>query len=192
MDLYRVLISSFLVVFVPQLCPAGGDDPTGPHDCTINEQVTDLSYVNLVALGLNGATAIWMLLTFVVEFVRERWLIRKFEANENFSLDTLRIQLTQAPELRDKLGRRNRVYFIMMLVATLMQIANMILSGIIVFAYFYNGVKTITTCVGCMDAGVRSSFSALASVCIALVAMHLSYKLSPQPAQVCTQPSPPQ
>ncbi len=144
-DVYRVLVSSFLAIVVPQTCPGWEDGSGVPHDCSLLEQVTDLTTFNTVALCLNGATAGVMLVAFANEYVRERWLIRHFIADENAPLDALRADIEAHAVLKRKLAWFNVRYILLMALATGMQITNIAVSGVLIFSDYPDGLKSWTT-----------------------------------------------
>ena len=148
-DIYRVLYSSFLAIFVTQQCPAGEGGTTVDHVCSLTEQVTDLTVFNNVALGLNGATAIVMLIAFADEFVRERWMIKHLRMNEEIPMDALNQELKDGhPILERKLFWFNIRYIIFMSVAATTQVANIVVSGILVFRDYYGGLQTACVSIG--------------------------------------------
>ncbi len=80
-ELYRVMVSSLLILFVPQKC----DD----HICSLLENVPtgDLNDKNTVGLMINFITMGAFLFMYAFEIRREEKLIRILEVNNNISTD---------------------------------------------------------------------------------------------------------
>ena len=79
LELYRVMISSLLVVFVPQNCNG--------KICTIMENYKSDNVRYTIALGSNYITMISFLLMYMCEIRREEKLIKVLEVNNTISTD---------------------------------------------------------------------------------------------------------
>ena len=71
LELYRVLMGAFLMVFVPQKC---GDDI-----CSINENIDRTDALSRVTLGANTITMFAFLVLYIIEVKRENKLITYLE-----------------------------------------------------------------------------------------------------------------
>lgn len=80
-ELYRVMVSSLLILFVPQKC----DD----HICSLLENIPtgDLNDKNTIGMMINFITMGAFLLMYAFEIRREEKLIRILEVNNNISTD---------------------------------------------------------------------------------------------------------
>lgn len=136
LDAYRILIGSFYVVFVPQLCE--------DHTCTLEENVTNLSRLNEAALGLNAIFAFITLTGFIVEYKRERWMVKHLEVDPKKADENLVTEITSYPTLEVSLKRKNKMYRNIFYTIAVLGVANIATSGVLVFEY-NEGFKTATT-----------------------------------------------
>ncbi len=83
LELYRVMISSLLIVFVPQTCYSEGE----PHICTIVENLQSDNTRYLVGLIINFVTMCSFLVLYICEIRREEKLIKVLEVNNKTSTD---------------------------------------------------------------------------------------------------------
>jgi len=79
LELYRVMVSSLLLLFIPQSC--------GDHACSLDENLSepDPQYKN--GFILNYLTVAAFVLLYVTEIRREEKLIKLLEVNPNISTD---------------------------------------------------------------------------------------------------------
>jgi len=166
---YTCFISSFFAVFVPQKCAntyyvgtanATGVVPLGSlgctlaggtltcyHDCTFAENTyVDIDPFNILVLVVNGISAVLMLAGFFVELHRERWMILHLDVDAGKADDNLAVDFKFVPSLEKRLLNINGHYFRVFVAITVVQVANVILSGFLIFSpTFYNGYRSITT-----------------------------------------------
>jgi hypothetical protein len=148
---FNVVMASLLVVFVPQLCPG---DPTNadivmrtPHDCTLNENFTDLITINKWALTFNFVSLFFYLLMFTIEYYREAFLLLFLEVDQNKAMDYLPIELKEHSKIRMILRRWNVMLFLCSITAILTTVINIILSSIVIYKYYYVGPRSVTVLV---------------------------------------------
>ena len=67
LELYRVLMGAFLMVFVPQKC--------GDNICSINENIDRTDTLSRITLAANTITMFSFLILYIVEVKRENKLI---------------------------------------------------------------------------------------------------------------------
>lgn len=79
LELYRVMISSLLIIFVPQKC----DD----HVCSLMENLHSDNNMYFVGLIINYITGISFIIMYIFEMRREEKLIKLLEVNKNISTD---------------------------------------------------------------------------------------------------------
>lgn len=79
LELYRVMISSLLIIFVPQKC--------GDHVCTLMENLHADNQMYSIGLIINYITLISFLLMYGCETRREEKLIKMLEVNNTISTD---------------------------------------------------------------------------------------------------------
>lgn len=139
LELYRVMISSFLILFVPQLC--------GDHVCSYDENMTLGNELYSAGLFFNFITMLSFLIMYFFEIKRENRLITYLEVNKNVPSDNDSVQklLEGLPE-----DKRNSIWTLDLYYqrAGYMSIgcfvANSVLSGFVVYQYYLDTQTTTT------------------------------------------------
>ena len=139
LELYRVLVSSFLVLFVPQKC----DD----HVCSLSENMVlehDLYNAGLVFNFISMASFLAM---YTLEIKRENRLITYLEVNktvasDNSSVGTALEKLSQ--DKRDSIWQLDKYYMYSGRASIVIFIINTILSGFVVYEYYLDSQTTST------------------------------------------------
>lgn len=130
-ELFRVLVSSLLILSVPQNCNG--------HVCNIVENIytnNDTQY--LIGLIINFSTTFAFIIMYVCELRREEKLIKLLEVNSNISTDSESIGMIMellAPYKKEQLHYLSRNYKYSSCFAIVMFIFNSIISGIIINRY---------------------------------------------------------
>ncbi len=148
LDAYRILIGCFYTLFVPQLCPdthlVPRPDPMTYHQCTLEDNVTDLTMLNKAALGINALTCFVMVIGFIQEYRREQWMVKKLHVDPSKPDSNLAQEIQAYPALAKSLHERNRNYKFLFALIGLLSSVNIVISGFLVYEY-YDGMKTTTT-----------------------------------------------
>lgn len=138
-ELYRVMVSSFLIIFVPQKC--------GDHVCTYQENMEIGNNLYISGLVVNFATMASLLWMYSIELKRENRLISYLEVNKNRPCDNDSVgnalkHLSEEHQHNiwslDKWYQRS-AYWSMIMFTT-----NTILSGFVVYEYYLDGQTTTT------------------------------------------------
>ena len=79
LELYRVMISSLLLIFVPQKC----DD----HICSLVENLNEDNIIYSTGLYINYITFLFFIIMYICEMRREEKLIKLLEVNNTISTD---------------------------------------------------------------------------------------------------------
>ena len=138
-ELYRVLVSSLLVLFVPQKC--------GDHVCSLNENMVWEYHLYNAGLVVNFITLFSFLSLYYCEVKRENRLITYLDVNKNVPCDNESVG--KVLELL-QLERRNNILHIDLwyqraaYTSILLFILNTILSGFVVFDYYLDNQTTST------------------------------------------------
>ncbi len=139
-EIYRALIASFLILFVPQLC----DD----HVCSFSENAhtgTDILYN--VAFIFNGITMASFVALYVSEVCRENKLITYLDVNPQKPCDNMSVTaiLENLPAYqRDAIHFYDRLYVKAGYSTIICFTVNTVLSGLVVYKYYLDD-KTTTT-----------------------------------------------
>jgi hypothetical protein len=140
LELYRVLIASFLILFVPQTC--------GDHICSISENAqTGNDALYNAGFSFNCITMIAFLAMYFAEIKREGKLIAYLDVNPKCKTDNDSVGevLMRLPEQRkvtilfyDSLYQKT-AYFALTCFVT-----NTVLSGLVVYKYYLDDKTTST------------------------------------------------
>lgn len=141
LELYRVITSSLLIIFVPQFC----DD----HICTLEDNLQwdpKLQIYN-VTIVFNFLTLFVCVCMYMIELRRENRLIKYLDVNPrkpNDDEDVAAIMAIVPADKKEKLYQVDREYQIISYIAMVVFGINSILSGIIVNIFYLND-QTNTT-----------------------------------------------
>ena len=139
LELYRVLVSSFLVLFVPQKC--------GDHVCSLSENMVLENHLYSAGLVFNFITMASFLAMYTFEIKRENRLITYLEVNKSVASDnnSVGIALEKLPQdKRDSIWQLDKYYMYSGRASILMFIVNTILSGFVVYEYYLDSQTTST------------------------------------------------
>lgn len=139
LEMYRVIVSSFLVLFVPQKC----DD----HVCTLSENMVLEHDLYNAGLVFNFITMAAFLAMYTLEVKRENRLITYLEVNKGQASDNVSVGLAleKLPvDKRDSIWELDKYYIYSGWTAIAMFIINTILSGFVVYEYYLDSQTTST------------------------------------------------
>ena len=139
LELYRVLVSSFLILFVPQKC----DD----HVCSYSENMVLENDLYSSGLVINFFTMFVLFTMYIIEIKRENRLISYLEVNKEVPCDneTVENALKHLPD-----NKRNAILYLdkwyqrLGYTSMLTYMVNVILSGFVVYSYYLDGQTTTT------------------------------------------------
>jgi hypothetical protein len=138
-ELYRSIISSFLILFVPQKC--------GDHLCSINENLALENPLYSAGIVSNFLTMFLLCVLYYLEVKRENKLITYLEVNKNKAFDNKSVGEALI-NISD--NRRNSIYFIdkCYQIGSCVTITcfamNATLSGIVIYNYYLDDRTTTT------------------------------------------------
>ena len=139
LEMYRVITSSLLILFVPQLC--------NDHICTISENLVFETNIYNTALCFNFISMFVLVIMYYLELVRENRLIKYLNVNSDIANDNetvgQRIQLLSLTK-QNKIFVINKYYKYVFYIVIIVYVLNIFLSLSIVIN-FYAGSQTIST-----------------------------------------------
>jgi len=138
-ELYRCIISSFLILFVPQKC--------GHHSCNINERLLLIDELYITGLVMNFFTMMLFVILYFVETTRENELIGYLGIDKNNYLndDSVSIMLENIEnKKRESIYFWNKYYQISGYITIISFTLNSVISGIIVFNHYLD-TRTTTS-----------------------------------------------
>ncbi len=130
LELYRVMISSLLIIFVPQRC--------GDHVCSLMENLHSDNNTYFIGLVINYLTGIAFVIMYIFEMRREEKLIKLLEVNNTISTDNESVskRLDIFPEeKRQKLFAMDSHYQYASYSVMYIYAVNIIFSGIVINDY---------------------------------------------------------
>ena len=139
LELYRVLVSSFLVLFVPQKC--------GDHVCSLSENMVFENHLYNAGLVFNFITMAAFLAMYTLEIKRENRLITYLEVNKSVASDNNSVGLALeklSVDKRNSIWQLDKYYIYSGQTAIVMFIINTILSGFVVYEYYLDSQTTST------------------------------------------------
>jgi len=139
LEMYRVIVSSFLVLFVPQKCE--------DHVCTLSENMVLEHDLYNAGLVFNFLTMAAFLAMYTLEVKRENRLITYLEVNKGQASDnaSVGLALEKLPlDKRDSIWELDKYYIYSGWTAIIMFIINTILSGFVVYEYYLDSQTTST------------------------------------------------
>ncbi len=138
-ELYKVLVSSLLILFVPQKC----DD----HVCSFNENLIAGDSVYTGGLVINFVTLATFCMMYYAEVKRENRLITYLEVNKSKPSDNESVgrALEMLPtEKRESILSLDKIYVKLGASAITMFIINTVLSGVVVYKFYLDSQTTTT------------------------------------------------
>lgn len=138
LELYRVLMGAFLVVFVPQKC--------GDNVCSMSDNIYRDDALSQTSIAFNAITMCSFLALYFVEVKRENKLINYLEVNRFNSLDNESVgqALEQlASSKKQSIWDYDGYYQTTGYVSMLAFIVNAVLSSIVVYSHYLDS-KTLT------------------------------------------------
>jgi hypothetical protein len=139
LELYRVLVSTLLILFVPQKC--------NDQVCTLNQNMETESNLYTTGLVFNFTTMFVFIIMYSLEIKRENRLITYLEVNKSNPTDNQSVGMALrklSDEKRLSIIQLDQYYQKSAYLAMLTFVINSILSGLVVYEYSL-GNQTTTT-----------------------------------------------
>lgn len=136
LEFYKVLMGTFLVVFVPQQC--------NDNICTMSENFFNGTVLNTTGNVCNFVTFTSIGTLYFIELKRENWCIQYLDIDDEKSTNNLDTEIEAYPKYKAQMARLNTHYIRSVYVALFMMITNFVVSGVTVYQS-YTGTNSITT-----------------------------------------------
>jgi len=137
-EAYRTIISSFLIVFVPQNC--------GGYSCTILENIIPKDDLEIAAISINTFMGVYFCLLFSIERARESVIKHYFIADKSSPTDKeylVKMLSEMKPTHRRTILQINRTYRILSQVLLLIFFINAGVSCVVIWKNYLNNT-TVT------------------------------------------------
>ena len=138
-DGVKVAMASLLSVFVPQYCENSGTT------CTLEENFTDLTTFNKFVLAWNFISLGCFIYTSILQNKREAYFISHLEESKEHTYNSLSTNLQAYPRIKRRVGELNQQLHTWSIVTTVIFSCNILFSSILIFNFFYDGFRSITT-----------------------------------------------
>jgi len=116
LEFYKVLMGSFLILFVPQQC----DD----HLCTMTENIQN----ELACFIVNMISCLFLMYLYFIELKRENWCITYLDIDAKKPNNNLDSEIEQYPKIKDEMKIINLKYKKNAMICLVFQGVNIILS----------------------------------------------------------------
>ena len=136
LEFYKIVMGTFLIVFVPQKC----DEKI----CTMTQNFFNNKLLNTVGNASNFITFSSVLTLYVLEYQRENWCIQYLDIDDEKSTNNLDTEIEAYPKYKIKMNKLNKNYLRSVYISTFLMIVNFIISGITVYQS-YAGTNSITS-----------------------------------------------
>ena len=133
-QVYKIIMGSFLVLFVPQQC--------GDHDCTIYELGNNNEKYGQLCVMWNVFTLLSFLYLYLVELRRENWMITYLDHNDELLSATLD-PIDNEYETQE-MSKLNQSYINAIKGSLFVVFLNVVLSGMSIHAH-YKDATTVTS-----------------------------------------------
>jgi hypothetical protein len=131
LEFYKVLMGSFLVLFVPQQC--------GDHICTFKEIIEN----ETPCVAVNTLSCLYLLYLYSIELKRENWCIKYLDIDPNKPNNNLDTEIEQYPEYKNNMLQINKKYKKNSLNCIGLQGVNITLS-VVYIAHHWTGTIALT------------------------------------------------
>ena len=136
LEFYKIIMGTFLVIFVPQKC--------GTQICTPTENFMSTEPLRIGANACNFVTFASIGTLYFIELKRENWCIKYLDIDENLGNTNLDTEIELYPKFKKDMNRLNNQYLKAVYAALFFMISNFVVSGSVVYQ-FYAGSNTLTT-----------------------------------------------
>jgi len=138
LEFYKILMATFLVLFVPQKCEN--------EVCTITENFFKRDPAHLAALISNFTTFVSVLYFYYIEMNRENWCIKYLDIDLTKPNNYLDDEIEAYPKYKKQMNQLNKSYLKSMYASSTLLVINFGISGTAI-GFDYVGTNTITTMV---------------------------------------------
>ncbi len=136
LEFYKIIMGTFLVVFVPQKC--------GDEICSMTDNFFNGTIINSAGNICNFVTFSSIGTLYFIEMRRENWCIKYLDIDESLPTDNLDEEIERYPEYKIQMNRLNSYYIRSVYFALFMMVTNFVVSGVTVYQS-YAGSNSVST-----------------------------------------------
>ena len=135
----KVAMATMLSIFVPQFCAETGTT------CTLQENFTNLTLFNEFVIAFNFITLGFFVWTAIIQNQREAYFISHLEESKDHPYNSLFVNLKNYPRISRRVQEYNKKLYIMSYITMIFFVLNVLFSSILIYNFFYDGFRSITT-----------------------------------------------
>jgi len=146
---FKLSVACLLSIFVPQWCQT--DNGGAGAECTIYDNLTELSMYNTFVVAWNFITLFVCGFTYFMLFRREEDFAAQLDEDPEVTNNYLfkkdrkdRTVLQLYPSVAEMIRRRNVQAFWLCTASLLFYLSNAVFSGVLIFYYYYDGFVSVT------------------------------------------------
>jgi len=139
LELYRALMGSFLVIFVPQLCDNN-------DICSIQENINRPDIMSEIAIVCNVVTMFSFMVLYYIEVKRENKLITYLEVNKFTPCDNDNVEkslIKLSDDKKNSIWEYDRYYLLSGYISSIAFVVNSVISTIVIYNNYLDN-KTLT------------------------------------------------
>jgi hypothetical protein len=136
LEFYKVVMGTFLTIFVPQNC--------GEKTCSISDNVYNTNGIHLSATSFNFITFIVVLYFYVIEMKREYWSIEHLDIDVRKPNNYLDTEIEYYPNIKNEMIKLNYKYLYATNAAIIFLILNFIISTVSIY-YHFAGITSLNS-----------------------------------------------
>ncbi len=135
----KVAMATLLSIFVPQYCEETGTT------CTLQDNFSNLSSFNELVIAWNFISLLLFLRLAWIQNKREAYLIKHLDESRDHPYNSLTKNCKGYPKILSRVKDHNNLLYFWTNTVIIFFTINVLLSSILVFHFFYDGFRTITT-----------------------------------------------
>ncbi len=135
----KISMATLLSIFIPQFCPETGTT------CTLKDNFSDLSMFNEFVIAFNFITLFSFIMFITVINMRETYFLKTLDYSKDHSYHSLTENLKNYPDIIDNVKTYNKRLYKWARISIVMKTLNVIFSSILIFYFYYDGFKSVTT-----------------------------------------------
>ena len=135
-EFYKVMMGTFLTIFVPQQCEE--------NVCTLSQNFYNVELLHRSAMILNFITFASVLTFYGIEIKRENWCIKYLDIDDNKSNNNLDTEIELYPKYKKHMNKLNKYYLYSLYTSGILLLANFGYSSYSI-SYDYTGPNTVTS-----------------------------------------------
>ena len=127
LELYKILMGTFLTIFVPHACDS--------RTCTMTENINNGNSYHTSALAVNAVSFGVFLMMYYSEIKRENWCISYLDINPQKPIEYLDVEIEDYPKIKKRMSKLNIQYKNLTILCAGVQGINISVSAVDIFKF---------------------------------------------------------